>query len=76
MPTLYDNDTGASLGSISDEQIRALSANLEEESTEDQDYYLNADTIDMLEAQGADAALVAMLRQGLGDKDGIEVRWS
>ena len=37
-------------------RFAVLNANLEEESTEDRDYYLNADTIDMLEAQGGRGA--------------------
>ena len=48
---------------------------LEEESGEDQDYYFSAATIDALEEEGADAELVALLRQALGDREGVELRW-
>ena len=37
---------------------------LEEESAEDTDFYINQATVDMLEQDGADAALVKLLRDG------------
>jgi hypothetical protein len=53
-----------------------LFENLEEESREDTDYYITADTLDYLESRGADAKLVTMLRQVIGGSDGIDIRWS
>ena len=76
MVTLYDNATGHVLGTISDAQLKFLTDQLEEESSGDQDYYLTADTLEMLEQQGADAALLTMLRTALGDRDDLEVRWA
>jgi len=76
MVTLYDNDTGRVLGTISDAQLRFLTDQLEGESPVDQDYYLTADTLEMLEQRGADAGLLAMLRTALGERADLEVRWA
>jgi hypothetical protein len=76
MVQLYDAERGARLGAISEEQLRFLIESLEEESAEDRDYYLTAETIDMLEEDGADAQLVSLLRQALAGRQGMEVRWS
>jgi processive 1,2-diacylglycerol beta-glucosyltransferase len=76
MVELRDAERGTPLGTISDEQLRFLIDELEEESATDQDYYINAGTIEMLEADGADAELVGILRQALGGREGVEVRWS
>jgi inactivated superfamily I helicase len=76
MITLRDKDTGARLGSISEEELKTLVDALEEESSADTDYWIDAPTVDMLEQDGASAALVTLLRSALQGKDGLEVRWS
>ena len=76
MPRLYSEETNAELGEITQEELRSLLDNLEEESLEDTDYYITHDTLDYLAARGADARLVALLRQAIGDRDGIDIRWS
>ena len=76
MITIRDKDTNELLGTVSDEELQFLIDELEEESSEDTDYYINADTIDMLEGDGAAQGLVALLRKALGSRDGIEIRWS
>lgn len=76
MIRMFDNDTGAELGEITPDQLQFLIDQLEEESLEDQDYYLNRATIEMLEREGGDSALIEMLRGALGDQDGVEIRWS
>ena len=58
MIKLYDKDTGAPLGELSEEQLTFLQEQLEEEGAGDQDYYLNPDTIDLLAEAGAPAGLV------------------
>lgn len=75
MVTLFDNESGANLGTISDAELKFLFDHLEEESSEDTDYYLMGLTVDLLEAEGADAPLVALLRKAIGDRDGVEIRW-
>jgi processive 1,2-diacylglycerol beta-glucosyltransferase len=76
MIKLFDKATSLSLGEITQEQFEFMVEALEEESDEDTDYYFTADTIDLLEDEGADAGLVALLRKALGDKSEMEIRWS
>lgn len=75
MYKLFNAQSGALLGEISEEQIHFLRSQLEEESEADADYYINGITIDMLEAQGADEALVRLLRKALGDNEDMDIRW-
>jgi crotonobetainyl-CoA:carnitine CoA-transferase CaiB-like acyl-CoA transferase len=72
---LIDAADGRVLGTVSDEQFQELADALEEESLDDRDYYLNVDTVDMLEEQGVDRDLVALLRAALGDRDEMDVIW-
>ena len=76
MITLRDKESGQILGTISDEELLFLIDSLEEESEEDADYYIDADTIDMLEEDGAPASLTTLLRTSLGDREGLDVEWS
>ena len=73
---LYDSGSGADLGTITEEQLQFLIDQLEEETPEDQDYWLRAETLDLLESRGADAGLLAVLRDAMGDREGFEIRWS
>jgi processive 1,2-diacylglycerol beta-glucosyltransferase len=76
MIELRDKETGTSLGQISETQLQFLIDQLEEESTEDQDYYINLATLEMFERAGADTELMALLRRGLGTKENMEIIWS
>jgi hypothetical protein len=76
MIRLYNSDTGEKMGEITDDHLQFLIDHLEEESLEDQDYYLQRGTVEMLADQGADAHLLAVLRKALGDGEGVEIRWS
>lgn len=76
MIELRDKDTGAPIGQISEQQLRFLIDQLEEEFAEDTDYYINVATIDMLEQNGADPALVKLLRDAIGDREDMEIQWS
>lgn len=73
---LHENGTQTRLGEISEHQLQFLIDHLEEESSDDQDYYINHATLEMLAEAGADPALLTVLRQGIGDREGLEVRWS
>lgn len=76
MIRLIDTETGAAVGTITDAQLEFMIDQLEEESGDDSDYYLTADTIDAFEEAGAEAALVTVLRNALGERDEMEIRWS
>lgn len=76
MLRLFDNESGAEIGVITPEQLQFLTDHLEEESAEDRDYYINDATVDGFERAGADHALLALLRQAMGDRGEMEIRWS
>jgi processive 1,2-diacylglycerol beta-glucosyltransferase len=76
MVKIYDESSGRVYGSITDAQLQAMIDQLEEESREDRDYYINAATIDMFEERGLDAGLVALLRNALGDREDMDIRWA
>ena len=75
MIELRDKNANDLIGTIDDEELQFLVDDLEEESETDHDYYIDADTIDMLEADGAPASLVSLLRRVLGSEDGVEIVW-
>ena len=75
MIKLYDNESDELIGTINLKQLGFLVAQLEEESSRDQDYYINQATLDAFEARGADPDLMRVLRRGLGDRDEAEIRW-
>jgi hypothetical protein len=76
MIRLRNKETGTELGSVTEEDLQFLIDNLEEEWEEDQDYYLNRQTLEMLESRGASASLIRMLGGAMGDRDDVEVEWS
>ena len=76
MIKIYDQTSGRVYGTITEEQLRALMSQLEEESLEDTDYYINRDTIDLFEQQQLDPALVEFLRRALGDREDMDIRWA
>ncbi len=75
MITLYDANSGKEIGTLTEEQLQFLREQLEEESSTDQDYYINRDTLDMFEDEGADAALLAVLQRALGAREEMDIRW-
>lgn len=75
MIKLYDANSKALIGTITEAQLQFLQRDLEEESTQDQDYYINQATVDWFEAQGADPALIALLRQALAGREDTDIRW-
>jgi hypothetical protein len=72
---LYDAASGEPIGTLTEEQLDFLIDHLEEESATDQDYYINRATIDMFVRQGADDALLTMLRDAMGDRQDMDIRW-
>ena len=76
MIQLHDVNGGTVLGTITEAQLQFLVDELEEESRTDQDYYISAGTLDMLEKDGGDAELIALLRAALAGREGLDVRWT
>jgi len=76
MIRLIDNESGEPIGTISELQLKALMDQLEEEATDDQDYYIDDTTLGWFEDGGVDSALTALLRKALGAREGMEIRWT
>jgi len=75
MIQLRDKDTGSVLGDITEEQLQFLIDNMEEESSEDTDYYLNRSMLEMLQEKDPDPELMALLAAALGDREDMEIEW-
>ena len=76
MIEIYECKSGDLIGTITEEQLQFLIDQLEEEDSEDQDYYIDRGTLVWFEEQGGDADLVALLREALGERQGMDIRWS
>ena len=72
---LIDAADGRVLGTVTDEQVQHLADSLEEDSLDDQDYYVNLDTVEMLVERNVDQGLVAVLKAALGDRDEMDITW-
>lgn len=72
---LIRNDTDAEIGTATEAQLRFLVGELEEEDSADTDYWIDADTIEFLRDEGADPALLEILRSAIAGTDGVEIRW-
>jgi hypothetical protein len=72
---LVDKETGQNLGKISAAEFRFLTGELERESSSDRDFYIDEDTIAMIEQDGAPKSFVELLRGGLRGRAGYEVQW-
>ena len=69
MIKLKDKDRSVAIGSITEDQLKFLVDQLEEDSAVDQDYYLNTITLDMLASKEIDPDLLKLLRGA------IAMRW-
>ena len=76
MIKLSIKETGSLLGTISDADLSVLIDQLEEESRTDVDYFICAETIDILAQNGGSSTLIQMLRDAVGDTKGVEIVWS
>src|ERR1044072_868608 len=75
MSDLYNNTTGELLGQLTEADLQVLVDALEEESTQDRDYFVDAATIEVIADGRATEHLVALLRKALGSTHGVEIRW-
>jgi hypothetical protein len=75
VPRLYNKKTGALLGTVSETDVECLVDVLEEEDSKDVDYFIDLDTADILEDNGASKEMMQLLRAAIGASEGIDVRW-
>ena len=75
MITLRNKQTSAAIGEITEDQLDFLIDMLEEEDTEDQDYWIDQMTLDYFQVNGGDPGLIKMLQDAIGGGEGIEIEW-
>ena len=76
MPRLYRVDTDKTLGTITAAQRKFLVDMLEEEDSEDQEYFIDQDTLELFSDNNCDPELLAMLESALEDgEDGVDIGW-
>ena len=63
------------IGTITTEQLQQLKDLLEEEDTQDHDYYIDRDLLDYLQDENCDAAVLELLRKEITDEEGVEIEW-
>lgn len=76
MIILRDKDTNLRVGTISEAQLQFLIDQLEEESLNDRDYYINVETLEMFEKNGIDQDLLQLLKLAMGSRQEMELEWS
>jgi len=70
-PDTYEREI---VGTLTEGQLDFLMENLEEEFEEDEEYFLDSDTVGYLKEQGADGKLVDILEKALaGTQDGVDI---
>jgi hypothetical protein len=76
MITLKLMNSETYLGSISEEELNQIVEVLEEENSADQNYYIDATTLDLMQQNRVSEPVVSLLRAALGDQEGIEIEWT
>jgi len=75
MIDLYNATANQLLGSITESDLKVLVDALEEEGLQDQDYYIDTATIDVVADGKATEHLVGLLRKAVGAGEGVDIRW-
>jgi hypothetical protein len=75
MIQLFDADSKQPIGNINEAQLAFLQKQMEEESTDDRDYYINTATLDMFESAGADTGLLDLLRKAMAGREDMTILW-
>ncbi|MGD8374825.1 MAG: galactosyldiacylglycerol synthase [Acidobacteriota bacterium] len=76
MITLRDKERDKELGEITQAQWQFLVDQLEEESEDDRDYYINRTTLESFRNNGADPALLELLEAAMAGREDMEIEWT
>ncbi len=76
MIALYDAASDAKVGRITEKQLDALIGWMEEENSEDREYYLTVEDCELMEEQGIDPSLIEALRGALKGRDDMDLRYA
>jgi hypothetical protein len=72
---IKDAEQPKAIGTLTEEQLQTLVDLLEEEDDDDRDYYIDKDILEYLAEEGADSALLDLLRPHVAGDDGVEIEW-
>ena len=72
---LIDIENDQEIGIITEAQVQFIIDSLEEEGIEDQDYYIDQETLSFLADNGCDAELLDMLTEVLEGRGEIDIRY-
>ena len=72
---LMDTEHDEEIGVVTEDQVQFLIDNLEEEGFEDQDYYIDPESLSFLAENGCDEELFIMLTEALEDRVNIDIRY-
>ena len=75
MTALYLKPINQLLIELSDSDLLSLQNSMEEESSKDQDYFIDLTTVDLIRGAGASEGLINALTKVIGQSDGVEVEW-
>ena len=75
MYRLIDIEHGDEIGIITEDQLQFLIDNLEEEGFEDQDYYIDPESLSFFAENGCDEELLTMLVDAIEGRVNIDVRY-
>ena len=76
MPELYLKSDNKHLGHLTEDELKFLIAQLEEESEDDEDYAINRMMLDYLKEQKISPNLLSLLEEALGEADEVEVKFT
>ena len=75
MIDIFNCETDELIGQITEADLQVLVDHLEEESSEDQDYFIDKATIDVIGDGQATEHLLKVLREALGAAESVDIRW-
>jgi len=73
---LYDKNSKKLLAPLTERELQLLIHTLEEEHSEDRDYYVDNETLELLKRAGMDQLVLQRLERKIRDKGSIEIVWS
>ena len=76
MIALFDANSGAKVGRITEAQLQALMGWMEEESEDDRDYFVNSEELELMAEDGIDPTLIDVLKQALGNREDMDIRFA
>jgi len=76
MIKLKNKQTSGVIGEITEDQLKFLIDMLEEEDSEDRDYWIDQTTLDYFLENGGDPNLIKLLQVAIEGKEGVEIEWS